>query len=94
MNSRDQNQENDVVAFELPKLELPSIDKGRKTNDNFMTDLVKVANDVNKAIILVSGIVPQKPIDADKFDILRGHLVRMFKLYDSFLFLIVNKREI
>ncbi len=82
----------DIVPLELPKLELPEIGKERKTNDDFMRDLIKVANDVNKAIILMTGIVPQKDIAPDKLDVLRGHLVRMFKLYDTYIFLLIERR--
>src|SRR3989338_2553491 len=84
--------ENDIVPLELPKLELPPIVKDRKSNDDFMVDLIKVANDVNKAIILVSGVIAQKNIDLKKQDVLRGHLVRLYKLYDSYVFLIVKRR--
>ncbi|MCX6813543.1 MAG: hypothetical protein NTV77_03665, partial [Candidatus Azambacteria bacterium] len=62
--------ENDIVPLELPKLELPPIVKDRKSNDDFMIDLIKVANDVNKAIILVSGVVAQKNIEIEKKDVL------------------------
>lgn len=86
------NKENDTVPFELPTLNLPSIDKERKSNDDFMSDLVKISNEVNKAIILVSGVVPQKNINPEKLDVLRGHLVRLYKLFDSYIFLIVKRR--
>ena len=84
--------ENDIVPLELPKLELPPIAKERKSNDDFMVDLIKAANDVNKAIILISGVVAQKNIDTERQDVLRGHLVRLYKLYDSYVFLIVERR--
>ena len=54
------NDENDIMPLELPELNLPLVNKVRGSNDDFMSDLIQVANKVNKAIILVSGIVPQK----------------------------------
>lgn len=93
MESTEVDGNDEFSIFELPNLDLPQVEKERTKNDSFMTDLVKVANEVNKLVILVSGVVPQKKIDQEKFDVLRGHLVRMFKLYDSFLFLVVEKRS-
>ncbi len=86
------NDENDITPLELPELNLPLVNKDRKSNDDFMSDLIQVANEVNKAIIIASGIVPQKEIGSEKLDILRGHLVRLYKLYDSYIFLIVKRR--
>lgn len=88
----DEQIENDIVPLELPKLELPEVNRERKTNDDFMGDLIRVANDVNKAIILMTGVVPQKDVGHEKLDVLRGHLVRMFKLYDTYIFLIIERR--
>jgi len=82
----------DTIPLELPHLDLPTIDKVRKSNDDFMTDLIQVTNDIRKAIILVSGVIPQKNIELEKLDVLRGHLVRLYKLYDSYIFLIVERR--
>jgi len=84
--------ENDIIPLELPDIALPKINKERKSNNDFMIDLISVANDVNKAIILISGVVPQKDIDHEKLDVLRGHIVRMFKLYDTYIFLLVERR--
>lgn len=85
--------DNDITPLELPELHLPQVDKSRKSNDDFMTDLVRVGNEVNKAIILVSGVIPQKKISLDKLDVLRGHLVRLYKLFDTYSFLIVERRS-
>lgn len=86
------NDENDIMPLELPELNLPLVNKNREKNDDFMSDLVQVANEVNKAIIIVSGIVPQKKIELEKLDVIKGHLVRLYKLYDSYIFLIVSRR--
>lgn len=58
----DKQIENDIVPLELPKLELPEVNRERKTNDDFMGDLIRVTNDVNKTIILMTGVVPQKDV--------------------------------
>jgi hypothetical protein len=85
-------KEDEFVQLELPELKLPLITKERNSNNDFMVDLVAVANDVRKAVILIAGIVSQKEIEPEKLDILRGHLVRIYKLYDTFTFLIVERR--
>lgn len=84
--------EDETVPLELPILNLPKLAEARNSNDDFMRDLIQVANEVNKSIIIASGIVQQNDIDSEKMDVLRGHLVRLYKLYDSYVFLIVNRR--
>jgi hypothetical protein len=86
------NDENDIIPLELPKLNLPLVNKERKSDDDFMSDLIQVANEVNKAIIVALGIVPQKKIELEKLDVIKGYLVRLYKLYDSYIFLIVKRR--
>lgn len=84
--------EESTTTYEFPSLGLPLIDRVRQSNDDFMSDIVIAANEVNKLAILVAGIIEQKVIDLEKIEVLRGNIVRLFKLYDSYLLLIVKKR--
>lgn len=82
----------ETCNYDFPSVDLPDLNRTRSSNGDFMTDLIIVTNEVNKKIILVSGIVTDKNLNSQKINILRGHLVRLYKLYDSYLFLTVEKR--
>ena len=88
----NEEEEKSITTYEFSSLDLPLIDKVRESNGDFMSDIVVAANEVNKLAILAAGIIEQKTIDPEKIEVLRGNIVRLFKLYDSYLLLIVKKR--
>lgn len=81
-----------VPLWELPPLHLPELDREKSSEDNFMGDLVEGANFVNQYLVLAAGIVPTASLSKIEGGTLTGHMVRLFKLYDTYLLLIVNNR--
>lgn len=84
--------QNDNYERELPEINLPELNKERINEDQFMEDIINASNIVNKYLIIVAGIYPTKNLDSVYFGVIMGHMVRLFKLYDSFLYLIVGMR--
>jgi hypothetical protein len=76
----------------LPEVDLPSLDQPRRNEGDFMRDLVEVANIVRKYLILVAGLWPIISLDPLVRSVVMGHMVRVFKLYDTLIFLTVERR--
>lgn len=89
INNSKKTAEKIVEAF--TDFTLPVIKKEEKTNNDFMKDLVKVSNIVRR-ILLTSSQICSTQIPAYKAEILAGHMVRIFKLYDTYILMIVEKR--
>lgn len=83
------------IQDEFNKHPLPEINKTRTSDDDFVSDLVIVSNLVLKFIAIAASVIPNKSFKKIEQGILLSHMVRLFKLYDSFLLLICeNKFEI
>ena len=80
------------VHINIKPLTFPDIHKMRKSDEDFMEDLVEVANDLRKTLLMLTSIIPDKTIVSTHFAVLLGLMVRIYKLYDSFIFLICEKR--
>jgi len=77
---------------ELPTVTLPKVRKRRSSENDFLRDLVEAANVVRQYLVLVAGLWPARPLDRLLRGILMGHMVRVFKLYDSMMLLVVEHR--
>ncbi len=86
------NERGAVPLNELPDFQLPKPDVKRSSEDDFMSDLVEATNIVRKYLLLVGHIVPTKSMVKIERGVLIGHMVRVYKLYDTYLHLIVEKR--
>jgi hypothetical protein len=83
------------IQDEFNKHPLPEINKTRTSDDDFVSDLVIASNLVLKFIVIAASVIPNKSFKKIEQGILLSHMVRLFKLYDSFLLLICeNKFEI
>lgn len=83
--------ENGTYKTELPPINLPELSKDRINEDHFMEDIIETSNTVVKYLICVSYTSPTKKLDSLYYGVIMGHMVRLFKLYDSFLCLTVSK---
>lgn len=81
-----------IESIELPKIELPRLEVERQSNDDFMRDLIEASNIVGQYLFFSAAIVPTQPLEQTEIAILIGHMVRLSKLYDSMILLIVKKR--
>lgn len=90
-NEKTETKKLEAMAGVFTDFSLPETKKERKTEGEFMKDLVEVGNIVRK-ILLASSQAVSLQIPAHKAEILAGHVARLFKLYDTYIFLIVEKR--
>lgn len=81
-----------VPLNDLPDLKLPELDAKRATEDDFMRDLVAACNTVRKYLLIAAGLVPTIRRTKVERGVLIGHMVRIYKLYDTYLHLIVERR--
>ena len=89
----DQPPPADYVSLsELPKIDLPNLEKQRASEEDFLADLIEASNSVRKYLILVAGLWPVRPLDRQSRAVLMGHMVRLFKLYDTLAILTVERR--
>ncbi|WP_019215742.1 DUF5677 domain-containing protein [Legionella tunisiensis] len=80
----------DLVLFaEHP---LPDVDRPRVSNTDFIDDLIVAGNLVNKILVKSVALIPSISLEKLQQGILLGHMVRIYKLYDSFLLLISQNR--
>lgn len=70
---------------------LPDIGRTRDSENDFLKDLTDASNIVRK-ILLTTCLIQNTTLEGEKSDILLGNLVRIFKLYDTYIFLIVEKK--
>jgi hypothetical protein len=77
---------------ELPAVTLPRVRARRTSDGDFLRDLVEAANAVRQYLVLVAGLWPTRPLDRLLRGVLVGHMVRVFKLYDSLIMLVVEHR--
>jgi hypothetical protein len=77
---------------EAKPLTLPPLDSDRKADDDFMRDLVVAANELRQATCTAAHIVPEIDLEPVHFAVLMGLMVRLHKLYDSFVSLICDHR--
>lgn len=87
---KDDSIKNDL---ELPPIDLPELSKDRINEDHFMEDIIEASNIVAKYLVLVSSIHPTKKLDHHYQGVIMGHMVRLYKLFDSFLYLTVDMRS-
>lgn len=72
---------------------LPDVDRVRAVDTDFVIDLVEAGNLVNKFLAITAALVPDISLDKLQQGVLFGHIVRMYKLYDSFLLLVNSNRS-
>ncbi len=81
------------ILEEAAKHPFPDINKLRTSDEDFIVDLVGVGNLINKFLAVTASLVPDLSIAKLQQGVLLGHIVRMFKLYDSFLLLVSESRS-
>jgi len=78
-------------VFSKP-LQLPLIEKSRNNDDDFMIDLVEAANELRESLLLCSTLSAQIDISQIYQAVLMGLVVRLYKLYDTYVLLINENR--
>lgn len=81
-----------VPLGRFPPIELPALEAVRSSKDDFMRDLVLACNPVRKYLIVVAGLVPSEPLSKLQQGVLVGHMVRLYKLYDTVMLLVAKNR--
>ena len=69
----------------LPYLRLPPTDRKRTQDGDFTKDLLNASNSVLKHLAYVSQISPTQPKAELETAIIVGHMVRIYKLYDTII---------
>jgi hypothetical protein len=82
----------DGDPVDFPPLQLPPLDAARSSSDEFLRDLVEASNVVRWHLGVASAVIPAVAVDNRRLALLAGHMVRMYKLYDTCLFLLVEER--
>ena len=80
------------ATMDLPTLNLPCLDRPRSSSGDFVTDLLDASNLVRKYLAMGASVIPDSSVDSARYPVLAGHAVRLFKLYDTLLFLTVEDR--
>jgi len=80
------------AKIDFPPLTLPALDRARSSDDEFLSDLVDASNLVRKYLAMVASVTPDSLLTSPRYPVLAGHAVRLYKLYDTVLFLLVNNR--
>ena len=83
----------DAKMVELHPLKLPPLDSVRKEDDDFMVDLIEASNELRECLLVTSNIVPSIELSPITGAVFFGLMVRLFKLYDTYVFLINEKRS-
>jgi len=78
--------------IELKPLNLPEIDKDRVNEDNFLADLVITGNELRRLLAICAAQLPQVSTESKHYAVLMGLMVRLFKLFDTFLLLTCEQR--
>ncbi len=87
------DKKNIEPLMDLPDINLPELEIERKTVQDFMRDLVQASNIVREYLIITACVVPTEGIDKKAMPIIMGHMVRLAKLYDTLILLVVEKRD-
>ncbi len=83
----------DKIEFNHRPLNLPTIDRPRGSEDEFWIDLMTVGNELRTTIAECAAIEPTiTQFDKVSQAVLRGSIVRLFKLFDTYLLLISEHR--
>jgi hypothetical protein len=82
---------NKEILKKLPLFKLPQTNKEWKNNDEFMTDIINVSNMVIEYLRVICELKPTKELDLDYYTVIMGHMIRLYKLYDSLICLSVYK---
>ncbi|MCH7948810.1 MAG: hypothetical protein IIC66_13535 [candidate division Zixibacteria bacterium] len=77
---------------EAKPLILPNLNVERNSEDAFMTDLVAASNELRSSLLLSAKLLPRLKIEPNHMGILIGLMVRLYKLYDTYLYLICDHR--
>ncbi len=74
-------------------LQLPRLDRNRETESEFWDDLVVGGNELRTSVAMCSTLVPTVvEMEPKHFAVLVGLMVRLYKLFDTFLLLICDHR--
>jgi len=82
----------DGVYVDPRPLILPPLDRSRKSDNDFWDDLVTVGNELRTTIAECATLVPVAKIEPVNLAVLMGLMVRLHKLFDTFLLLICEHR--
>jgi hypothetical protein len=81
-----------ALEVQLPDLDLPAVDRERATEGEFVADLVEAANAVRHHLLITAGLIPLRTLATQEEAIAMGHMVRLYKLYDTVCFLLSQGR--
>lgn len=70
----------------------PDAKKHRLNENEFIDDMINGCNKVRQLMMISTAIIPDPKLTKLEQGILMGHMVRLFKLYDTFVFLLADNR--
>lgn len=82
----------DGIYVDPRPLILPPLDRSRKNDDDFWDDLMAVGNELRTTIAECATLVPVAKIESVNLAVLMGMMVRLHKLFDTYLLLISKRR--
>lgn len=91
MDEKQSKETAELIVSAFTDFTLPEVNAQRNSENDFLRDLVDGSNAARKILLTTSQIV-NTSLSPEKSDVLLGNLVRAYKLYDSYIFLIVEKR--
>jgi len=77
---------------DLPDISLPNVERIRTSEKDFIDDLIEASNTTRVIIVICANLIPDPSIKKIHQGILTGHMVRIYKLYDTFVFLLSQNR--
>ncbi len=81
------------IREEAKPLRLPPLNRVRQDESAFMTDLICAANELSSSISLCTRLEQHTELKPLHLAVLRGLMVRMYKLYDTYLLLVRSQRN-
>jgi len=91
MDETESKKTAELIVSVFTDFTLPKVDIERNSESDFLKDLVDGSNAVRKILLATSQLVNTSLLP-EKSDVLVGNLVRIYKLYDSYILLITEKR--
>ena len=73
-------------------LTLPPVDLERETEYEFVRDLVEGSNVARRLLLATVDLEHAQPLPKQVEGVLKGHMVRVYKLYDTMIYLVVDRR--
>lgn len=80
------------VMHNISQYKYPDINKERANESEFIKDLIDASNHARMMLGIISNLVIENNISQKEKDVLMGHMAYLYKLYDSFIYLVCDNR--